>query len=74
MADINVTFGNSRLADLCLGLDRDAYDANPPQTVAEGEAFVKARIIDRLKIAHKRGLEINHKSTFVDVPFDDILS
>lgn len=69
-----ITFGSSRLAALARGLDKEAFDANPPTTVEEGEEFVRSRIIKRLKLAYKRGLKSNHEDAFVDLPFDDILS
>ncbi len=69
-----ITFANTRLADLCRGLDPYAYEDAPPQTVAEGEEFVRSRIIQQLKIAYKRGQKATYEDGFVELPFDDILS
>ena len=42
MATINeITFNSNKLAKLCRGMDKTAYDENPPVTLEEGEQFAR---------------------------------
>ena len=69
MATITINIpDNSKLEDLCKGLDWDRFQEDPPTNVATAEAFIKAVTIERYKVAYKRG----HKRTFEDtyVPSD----
>ena len=59
-----ITFADGKLAKLCRGLNKARYDENPPTTVAEGEAFARQEVIEKLKLAFTRGDRFEHEDGF----------
>jgi hypothetical protein len=67
VATITITIpDNSKLADLCKGLDWERFQENPPTDVATAEAFIKAVTIERYKLAYKRGNKRTYDESYVE--------